>query len=145
MEPHDFWNLAGRAGRWGDEFQGNIICIDPEDKQAWPNGVPGRARYPIKRESDAVLDLGDGMADYLSKRGLSDLSSIEDKDKFEQVGAYLLTTFMRLGSISAASLAKRHDAASIAKLDQALGGASRADRNRRRPCHQTPSSMPKSG
>ena len=79
------------------------------------------ARYPIKRESDAVLDLGDGMADYLSERGLSDISSIEDTDKFEQVGAYLLTTFMRLGSISAASLSKRHDAASIAKLDQALG------------------------
>lgn len=121
MEPHDFWNLAGRAGRWGDEFQGNIICIDPEDKQAWPAGVPNRARYPIKRESDAVLELGDGMANYLSNRALSDLSSLEDKDKFEQVGAYLLTTFMRLGSISAASLAKRHDAASIAKLDQALG------------------------
>lgn len=121
MEPHDFWNLAGRAGRWGDEFQGNIICIDPEDTKAWPGGVPGRARYPIKRESDAVLDLGDGMADYLANRGLSDLSSVEDKDKFEQVGAYLLTTFMRLGSISAASLAKRHDAASMAKLDQTLG------------------------
>ncbi|WP_312346074.1 DEAD/DEAH box helicase [Stenotrophomonas acidaminiphila] len=121
MEPHDFWNLAGRAGRWGDEFQGNIICIDPEDTQAWPAGVPGRARYPIKRESDAVLDLGDGMANYLSNRGLSDLSSIEDKDKFEQVGAYLLTTFMRLGSISAASLAKRHDTESIAKLDRVLG------------------------
>lgn len=121
MEPHDFWNLAGRAGRWGDEFQGNIICIDPEDTKAWPGGVPGRARYPIKRESDAVLELGDGMADYLANRGLSDLSSLDDKDKFEQVGAYLLTTFMRLGSISAASLAKRHDAASIAKLDQALG------------------------
>ena len=121
MEPHDFWNLAGRAGRWGDEFQGNIICIDPEDKQAWPAGVPNRARYPIKRESDAVLELGDGMAEYLSNRGLLDLSNIDDKEKFEQVGAYLLTTFMRLGSISAASLAKRHDAASIAKLDQALG------------------------
>ncbi|MFU1506298.1 DEAD/DEAH box helicase [Aeromonas veronii] len=121
MEPHDFWNLAGRAGRWGDEFQGNIICIDPEDKQAWPTGVPGRARYPIKRESDAVLELGDGMADYLSKRGLTDLSSIEDKDKFEQVGAYLLTTFMRLGSISAANLAKRHNAESIANLDHVLG------------------------
>ncbi|SEI02345.1 DEAD/DEAH box helicase [Pseudomonas asplenii] len=120
MEPHDFWNLAGRAGRWGDEFQGNIICIDPEDEQAWPTGVPNRARYPIKRESDAVLELGDGMADYLSRRGLMDPSSLEDKDKFEQVGAYLLTTFMRLGSISAASLAKRHDATSIAKLDQAL-------------------------
>lgn len=120
MEPHDFWNLAGRAGRWGDEFQGNIICIDPEDKQAWPAGVPRRARYPIKRESDAVLEHGDGMADYLLRRGLSDLSSIEDTDTFEQVGAYLLTTYMRLGSISAASLAKRHDTATIAKLDQAL-------------------------
>lgn len=120
MEAHDFWNLAGRAGRWGDEFQGNIICIDPEDKKAWPSGVPSRARYPIKRESDAVLDLGDGMANYLSERGLSELSSLEDMGKFEQVGAYLLATFMRLGTISAASVAKRHDAESIAKLDNVL-------------------------
>ena len=120
MEPHDFWNLAGRAGRWGDEFQGNIICIDPDDKKAWPGGVPNRARYPIKRESDAVLDLGDGMAEYLSRRGTLDLSSIDDKEKFEQVGAYLLTTFMRLGSIAKASLAKRHNAIAIAKLDQTL-------------------------
>ncbi|WP_116893399.1 DEAD/DEAH box helicase [Pseudomonas syringae] len=120
MEPHDFWNLAGRAGRWGDEFQGNIICIDPEDTRAWPTGVPSRARYPIKRETDAVLELGDNMADYLMRRGLSNLSSIEGADTFEQVGAYLLTTFMRFGSISATSLAKRHDAASIAKLDYVL-------------------------
>ena len=121
MEAHDFWNLAGRAGRWGDEFQGNIICIDPEDTEAWPAGVPTRARYPIKRESDAVLDLGDRMADYLSERGGSDLSSVADKDHFEQVGAYLLTTFMRLGSISASGLAKRHDAKLIGDLDKTLG------------------------
>src|SRR5699024_5356132 len=25
MTPFDFWNLAGRAGRWGAEFAGNII------------------------------------------------------------------------------------------------------------------------
>lgn len=121
MEPHDFWNLAGRAGRWGDEFQGNIICIDPEDIKAWPSGVPSRARYPIRRESDAVLDSGHGMVDYLSERGQLDLSSLRDTDKFEQVSAYLLTTFMRLGSISAASIAKRHDAGLITKLDHVLG------------------------
>ena len=46
MEPHDFWNLAGRAGRWGDEFQGNIVCINPHDKKIWPDGVPNRAKYP---------------------------------------------------------------------------------------------------
>lgn len=121
MEPHDFWNLAGRAGRWGDEFQGNIICIDPEDKNAWPTGVPARARYPIKRESDAVLELGDGMVNYLDKRASKDLNELEDSDQFEQVGAYLLATFLRLGSISAANLSKRHDVASIARLDRALG------------------------
>lgn len=120
MEPHDFWNLAGRAGRWGDEFQGNIICIDPDDKKAWPNGVPERARYPIRRESDAVLDLGDGIVDYLIKRNSTDLSTLENKDKFEQVGAYLLTTFMRFGSVAKASFAKRHDAKLIDKLDSAL-------------------------
>lgn len=121
MEPHDFWNLAGRAGRWGDEFQGNILCIDPEDTKAWPNGVPSRARYPIKRESDAVLEHGEDIRNYLINRGLSvDLSSLEDAEKFEQVGAYLLATFMRLGTVSAANFAKRHDAASIEKLDQVL-------------------------
>lgn len=30
LEMNDFWNLAGRAGRWGKEFSGNIFCISPE-------------------------------------------------------------------------------------------------------------------
>jgi replicative superfamily II helicase len=29
MEAHDFWNLAGRAGRWGNEFQGNMCALTP--------------------------------------------------------------------------------------------------------------------
>jgi hypothetical protein len=120
MEPHDFWNLAGRAGRWGDEFQGNIICIDPNDTVAWPKGVPLRSRYPIKRESDAVLDLGDGIVDYLAKRGEQSLSDLDGSQEFEQVGAYLLTSYMRLGSISQADLAKRHDPAFVARLDNVL-------------------------
>ncbi|MDX3807937.1 MAG: DEAD/DEAH box helicase [Bosea sp. (in: a-proteobacteria)] len=120
MEPHDFWNLAGRAGRWGDEFQGNIICIDPQDTNAWPVGVPARSRYPIKRESDAVIELGDGLANYLDRRATATLSELEDSDQFEQVGSYLLATFLRLGSISKAALAKRHDHATVAKLDERL-------------------------
>ena len=122
MEPHDFWNLAGRAGRWGDEFQGNIICIDPEDPTAWPGGVPARARYPIKRESDAVLELGDGMAEYLDRRALTALAELNDAEQFEQVGSYLLATYLRVGSISQAGLAKRHDPATVARLDRSLSG-----------------------
>jgi superfamily II DNA/RNA helicase len=120
MEPHDFWNLAGRAGRWGDEFQGNIICIDPDDKKAWPNGVPSRARFPIKRESDAVLELEGGMVDYLLNRASPNQLNPADSDKYEQVSAYLLTIFMRSGTLSGSTLAKRHDATLIAKLDEAL-------------------------
>lgn len=121
MEAHDFWNLAGRAGRWGNEFQGNIICIDPADRHAWPQGVPIRARYPIKRESDAVIELGDGLSDYLERRAEQSLDKISNAARLEQVGAYLLATYLRVGSIAKASLAKRHSPAVIARLDAALG------------------------
>lgn len=120
MEAHDFWNLAGRAGRWGDEFQGNIICIDPQDENAWPTGVPARARYPIKRESDVVLETGYGLADYLDKRARNDEAATEDSDQFEQVGAYLLSTFLREGTIAGAGFAKRHSAEIIARLEVSL-------------------------
>lgn len=120
MEPHDFWNLAGRAGRWGDEFQGNIICIDPHDSNAWPDGVPARARYPIKRESDAVLEQNESMADYLDRRPTILLSDLKDADQFEQVGAYLLATYLRLGSIEQADLAKRHAPETLARLEKSL-------------------------
>lgn len=120
MEAHDFWNLAGRAGRWGDEFQGNIICIDPHDKKAWPTGVPRRARYPIKRESDAVLELGHGLAEYLDMRASNDKTATEDSDKFEQVGAYLLSNFLREGSIANAAFAKRHSVDIITRLETSL-------------------------
>lgn len=120
MEAHDFWNLAGRAGRWGDEFQGNIICINPDDKAAWPTGVPPRARYPIKRESDVVVELGNDLTRYLADRDAPDLSALESSDQFEQVGAYLLTTYMRLGSITASNLAKRHNPETLGEIDKAL-------------------------
>lgn len=120
MEPHDFWNLAGRAGRWGDEFQGNIICINPEDHKAWPTGVPERARYPIKRESDAVLEMGDDFTDYLESRAHVALADLDEAERFEQVGGYLLNTYMRLGSLADAELAKRHDPATITRIENSL-------------------------
>lgn len=120
MEPHDFWNLAGRAGRWGNEFQGNIICIEPNDKKAWPTGVPKRSRYPIQRETDSVMTHIEGLTQYLETRSSIQLSELEDADQFEQVGAFLLNTYLRLGSLTKAGFAKRHDADSLAALDAQL-------------------------
>lgn len=120
MEPHDFWNLAGRAGRWGDEFQGNILCIDPSNSNAWPDGIPARARYPIKRESDAVLERSVDLIKYLRERALTPLTEIEESEKFEHIGAYLLSTFLRLGSISNADFSKRHPLQAIEEIESAL-------------------------
>jgi len=36
IESVDFWNLAGRAGRLGKEFEGNVFLIDYEDWESRP-------------------------------------------------------------------------------------------------------------
>ncbi|WP_288504979.1 DEAD/DEAH box helicase [uncultured Pseudomonas sp.] len=108
MSPHDFWNLAGRAGRWGNEFQGNIVCIDASDKSVWPTGVPKRARYPIKRESDFIIEKGQYLIAYLGARASVPLEELEVSDRYEQVGAYLLSAYLRNGTIMSLPLAKRH-------------------------------------
>lgn len=55
MSPGDFWNLAGRAGRWGVEFQGNIVCVDTEVEDVWESVPTRRVRQPIIRASDVTL------------------------------------------------------------------------------------------
>ena len=120
MEPQDFWNLAGRAGRWGNEFQGNIICIDAHDEHVWPSGVPQRTRYPIRRETDAALSKLDDLVAYISERSTSEIPSAGKIKSFEQVSAYLTATYMREGSLSAAPWAKRKSAEDIRKLEDVL-------------------------
>ncbi|MEJ6849852.1 DEAD/DEAH box helicase [Sinorhizobium fredii] len=120
MEPQDFWNLAGRAGRWGDEFQGNIICIDASDEKAWPSGVPQRTRYPIRRETDTALSKLEELAAYIEQRPLGvDLDAAQVR-AFEQVSAYLTTAFVRDRSLTGAPWAKRQPAANLQRLEQAL-------------------------
>ena len=120
MEPHDFWNLAGRAGRWGDEFQGNIICIDATDQAIWPSGVPQRTRYPIRRETDIALSKIDELTTYISDRSTGDPPDADRVRAFEQVSAYLTTSYMREGSIAAAPWAKRKTEEDIRKLEEVL-------------------------
>jgi superfamily II DNA/RNA helicase len=120
MLAHDFWNLAGRAGRWGDEFQGTIVCIDPHNESAWPNGVPKRQRYEIKRETDAVLDKPEEMIDFISSRDEMTMENVGKKTQLEQVSSYLVATFLRNGSINGEAFTQRHDPRNIARIDAAL-------------------------
>lgn len=65
MSPPDFWNLAGRAGRWGKEFQGNIVCVDTSNPRQWPTLPATRVQQPISRSSGHVLNNLSALRAYL--------------------------------------------------------------------------------
>jgi replicative superfamily II helicase len=52
LNENDFWNLAGRAGRWGKEFSGNIICIEPDEWEIKPS--PNKRKQKIERALDVI-------------------------------------------------------------------------------------------
>jgi hypothetical protein len=54
MSAADFWNLAGRAGRWGVEFRGNIVCVDATP-DVWASVPARRERPQLERAADPVL------------------------------------------------------------------------------------------
>lgn len=63
LNQNDFWNLAGRAGRWGKEFSGNIICIEPTDWEIQPN--PNKSKQVIKRAINIVEANGDELLAFI--------------------------------------------------------------------------------
>jgi hypothetical protein len=120
MRPHDFWNLAGRAGRWGQDFLGNIVCVDATQVRLWPEGVPQKARYAIVRETDAVIGRSNEILPYLlSRAGLSASAVVPD---LEQVAAYLLAWQSRVGSFLQTPTASRLDYSYAEQIDEALTG-----------------------
>lgn len=66
MKEDDFWNLAGRAGRWGKEFQGNVICVDTNNQRIW-NGTPPISKKNIRiiRATDSLHDEIDSIYEYI--------------------------------------------------------------------------------
>lgn len=92
MNETDFWNLAGRAGRLGKEFQGNVICVDPRNTTVWQKPPPTkRATYPIKPAADDVFAEFDVLLQYI---GGSDAVDADDrKAEFDQLVSYLIAQY----------------------------------------------------
>jgi len=118
MSPQDFWNLAGRAGRWGADFYGNIVCVDVSKKDVWPDGLPQKTAYPIKRETDQVVDQFESLAEYLAKR--IDMKTDQVDYKLEHVAAYLMSWQYREGSLEQAPPIKKASKAVAEKLDELI-------------------------
>ena len=87
----DFWNLAGRAGRWGKEFDGNVICIEP---QTWviPPDVK-KNKHVIEPAIKKVIDKIDSLKAYIVNNTPRSLAN-KNQD-FEYAFGYFYTKFLK--------------------------------------------------
>ena len=115
MSDQDFWNLAGRAGRWGKEFHGNIVCIDPH---IWKVQPPQRAKFLLKKQTDEVLK-DEGLKTYVSTR-LFETKSINESKNYESVLAYLLTTDIREGGLTSKQFVNNYSPDLLSELELSL-------------------------
>ncbi len=98
MNALDFWNLAGRAGRWGKEFEGNVFCVDAKNPDLWENGHAPKAkeRFEIKKALDHVLENGDSLLENMAIMTPTDVTRT-DIDK-ESTLNYLFNKYYTSGS-----------------------------------------------
>lgn len=86
----DFWNLAGRAGRWGKEFSGNIICIEP---LTWENPpTPQKRKQKIVRALDVIEEKQNELIEYI-ENGSPRLQA-ETRQDLEFAFGYYYTKFL---------------------------------------------------
>ncbi len=117
MSAPDFWNLAGRAGRWGADFHGNIVCIDSKKEQVWPQGVPRRTAYRIERQTDTVLSDVEALVDYIRSRPERTPSSLNKT--IDPVASYLMAHYLRSRTVGGSPSVRRMDQDAAIELDDA--------------------------
>lgn len=112
MTSEDFWNLAGRAGRWGQEFQGNIFCLDVNNEALWPNGKPEkRTPYIITPSVDKQLKNSDELITYI-KNGTPRKESVNKID-FEYLISYIIEGITSKNNSILDSLGSSHASSEI--------------------------------
>lgn len=117
MSKDDFWNLAGRAGRWGKEFQGNIFCINPTEWDDGKSPAPAfRSEFQIQRSTDTVLSSIDKLLDYIR----SGKAPEEHDRSYEFVFSYLFSQYKRYGSLLNTPWAKRFPQKDLKEIDAEL-------------------------
>lgn len=124
MTAADFWNLAGRAGRWGKEFQGNIVCIDADDPAAWPERPGLRQRSTISPVAAQIFGAPADLVAYIAAGGpkASSEGSAELESAFSWVSGRALHGDGTVGIYGAASADPESLAGLGLKVHDALDG-----------------------
>lgn len=116
ISAEDFWNLAGRAGRWGKEFQGNIFCVDAARKKIWGSSGPPRerGRYPIRRTTDNVIAEPEALISFI--KADAPINIAQQSPELESVFSYLAALHVRYGDLLKAPWATRFPASKLRDL-----------------------------
>jgi replicative superfamily II helicase len=125
MTADDFWNLAGRAGRWGKEFQGNVFCVDPLKRNEWLGGSAPthKQKFTIQIATQRISREFEEFMSYAREEAPS-LERSPDRF-YEQLLSYLVfrrSTYGDLGLTAFPSYlttAQRHDLAQV--VDDTIG------------------------
>lgn len=99
MNEIDFWNLAGRAGRQGKEFQGNVICIDPTRSDAWHEPPPrNKRKFPIKPTiHDIIFENHDEFLEYVNESAAT--REVSHNQEFNHAFVYFVCEYLRNGNL----------------------------------------------
>ena len=116
MSEHAFWNLAGRAGRWGQEFAGSIFCIDVHDETQWPNGPP-RRRAPHRATSSGhdLLAQFDGFLEFVESPQPGE--AVKDARYFEQSLGEFVAARILGRALSSSGLLRSASHAQVQRLE----------------------------
>jgi hypothetical protein len=107
MTDIDFWNLGGRAGRLGQEFQGNIICVDPLEERVWPKPPPKhRVKYKIERALDIVAASGGQLLNYVGSG--TPRADSRKTPELEYGFVYFFNKFKQAGTLLSEELSSKH-------------------------------------
>ena len=122
MAEMDFWNLAGRAGRQGKEFQGNIFCLDAEDDRVWINGTPAeRKKYKIKSTIDTIVTTHrSDLLEHIRSRQTVTSSSGNEMD---YAYTYFLAAYYKYGRVSNSYMSELYGKSLCKEIDEALESA----------------------
>jgi superfamily II DNA/RNA helicase len=99
----DFWNLAGRAGRWGKEFSGNIICIEPGKWKNPPD--PEKKKQRIVRALDIIEAKQEELIAYIENDAPRDIA--ESRQDLEFAFGYYYNKFIENKIIDGGKLDQR--------------------------------------
>jgi hypothetical protein len=118
LDTVDFWNLAGRAGRLGMEFQGNVVCVDPA---RWDPPTE-RGRYEIRRALDKVVnERTDELIGFIG-RGTPRDEAIRNPE-LEHAFVFLLQESVGYGALARSPSAQLYHNSVLERLQAAIDSA----------------------